>query len=440
MAYRAVLTIVFGVHLAAGADRDPANVLKRITARVAAAVEHAPNYTCVEVVTRDYFRPAAVTLPRACNLVLEERRHPGPAMVLRPIMSDRLRMDVALVQTGEIFSWVGASKFDDRGIDALVRSGPIGTGAFAGFVSVVFNQDVKTFTFQQDVIVNGRRLMEYSFQVPLADSHYKIKLGNSWGFVPYTGTVRIDPLAEEVVEITLLMTDMPPAANSCLTTTTVEFGKARLGDIDFPLPARTRQRFVLPSGEETVNHTTLSQCREYIGESTIRYDSSPAVAGTAAASGPSMSAGLPPGLRFNLELTAPIEVDTAAAGDPFAARLVETLHIDKRTMARAGSLVTGRLLRVQQFHAAPQESILVLKPESLDIGGSPVPLTAFRDWTRLIAGARGSKKTGIKILLPLRGEEFAGVFQLPTEHGVLKKGFRSDWRTAAPAPRNRLTQ
>ena len=53
---------------------------------------------------------------------------------------------------------------------------------------------------------------------------------------------------------------------------------------------------------------------------------------------------LPPNLRFKLELTVPIQTDTAA-GDPFTAKLATPILDEKqRLVARAGSLVKGRLL------------------------------------------------------------------------------------------------
>jgi len=432
---------VFSAVLAAGAGHDPEEVLKRVTARILAAGKRIPNYTCVEAVQRDYFQPAAATLPRACPLLIEERRHPGLAMVLRPALTDRLHLDVAMVQGGEIFSWVGASKFDDAGIFDLVRFGPIATGAFAGYLVVIFEQDVKTFTFTREIVAGGRSLIEYSFQVASAHSHYKVRAGDSWFYIGYSGTIQVDPETDEVVRLTVRTADLPEAANSCETLTSLDFGMAHIGGVDFPLPTRSRQRFVIPDGEEVENTTTFANCREYKGESTITFDeTAPAADGAAPAADPTPRNGrsrapsprpsVPENRRFTLELTAPIQTDTVAAGDPFTARLAMPLRDAKgKLLAPAGTPVAGRLLRVEIFHKSPQEVILALKPDTMDIKGVKVPLAAVRDWSQIVAAARNSRKRGVKILLPLKGEEHAGVFQFPGEHPVVKKGFRSDWRT-----------
>jgi len=359
-----------------------------------------------------------------------ERQHPGLAMVLRDAVTDRLRLDVAMVNRGEIFSWVGASKFDDAGIDDVVHNGPIATGAFGAYLVVVFEQDPRTFTFEKNTVSEGRSLMEYSFDVAVVQSRYKLWAGGSWVYVAYSGTIQVDPDTDEVVRMTVRIAEPPPATNVCMTTTTLDFGMAHIGGVFFPLPTRTRQWFVLPDGEEAENTTGFANCREYKGESTICFVETAPAAGRTLENAPPPPLSVPANLRFTLELTAPIPADTAAAGDPFAGRLVAPLRDGKRTLAPAGSLVEGRLVRVQSFHVPPLEVILALKPEHLEIGGSKVPLAAVRDWTQAVLAARSSKrKAGVKILLPLKGEEQAGVFQFAGQHVAVRKGFRSDWRT-----------
>ena len=129
-----------------GADsvRDPAEVMKQVVAKVREAVTRSVSYTCVETVERDFYRPAASTLERPCSTLLELRKHPTLDMVLRPLYSDRLRLDVTLARGGEMYSWVGASHFEDAGIYKVVKEGPIDSGAFAALLDVVFLEDVKT--------------------------------------------------------------------------------------------------------------------------------------------------------------------------------------------------------------------------------------------------------------------------------------------------------
>jgi hypothetical protein len=64
--------------VAYGADRDPAQVLADAQAKVAARAATIPNYTCVETVDRNFYRPIGATLPRACSTWMAQR--PAPTL------------------------------------------------------------------------------------------------------------------------------------------------------------------------------------------------------------------------------------------------------------------------------------------------------------------------------------------------------------------------
>jgi hypothetical protein len=424
------LIFACSIALAAGAEYDPTEVLRRATEKALASAKETPNYTCVETVSRDYFEPAAVSLPRACSVLLEQRRHPTPDLVLRMYSADRLRLDVTLAGKGEIYSWAGASRFDDTTIDHVVRYGPISTGSFAGFLIVVFRTDVRKYTFDRTIAVKDRTLMEYSFQVAKSDSHYKVKLQDSWVYVPYTGRFQVDPETADVVNMTITTGDVPQATGICMTATTMNFARVQIGDGQFLLPRDARQRFVYPNAEEAENTTGFTNCREFRGESTVTFapDSESVTNDLPKSASPKVSS-MPSGLRFSFGLTAPIQTDTAAAGDPFSARLVDAIRDGRgKVLAPKGTVVEGHLLRVQNFFLHP-EVVVVLKPEALRIHGARVPLSAERDWTRVLAEGRRKGKKILEILLPLRGEDNSGVFRFSGNHVTVPTGYRGDWRT-----------
>ena len=72
------------------AERNPDEVIRRVTERVVASAAHIPNFTCVESVLRDYYWPTASTLPRSCPVLMEQRQHPAPDLSLRLAVTDRL--------------------------------------------------------------------------------------------------------------------------------------------------------------------------------------------------------------------------------------------------------------------------------------------------------------------------------------------------------------
>jgi hypothetical protein len=75
---------------------------------------------------------------------------------------------------------------------------------------------------------------------------------------------------------------------------------------------------------------------------------------------------------------------------------------------------------------------VVLKLESIEIAGSKVPLAAVRDWSREPPAIRKDKR-GIEISLPLQSEKDAGLFRFAGDQLVLRRGFRSEWRTVDAA-------
>ena len=119
----------------------------------------------------------------------------------------------------------------------------------------------------------------------------------------------------------------------------------------------------------------------------------------AGATGPVQSTGaasvpvrIPAGQSFAFELMAPITSLTAASGDPFSGRLMAPLRDERhRTVARAGSLVKGRLLRVERHHLAPAFTIIVLQIENTQVAGSEIALAAVRDWSRDLVRNRRNK-------------------------------------------------
>jgi hypothetical protein len=427
---RCLLLSACALGLSAAATYNPTEVLTRAIQKARAST--IPNYTCVETVTRVYYRPAATSLPRDCAILLEQRRRRTPDVILNAYATDRLRLDVTMSSRGEIFSWPGASRFDDRDIDHIVRNGPMGTGSFGGFLATIFNSDAKRFVFKRSLSVNGRVTMEYSFQVAQPDSHYKMKLNQDWAFVPYSDTFQVDPESGDILSMAITTGASPPATGMCQSTTMLDFARVRIGNEQFMLPGHARQRFVYPSVEETENSTTFTNCREFRGESSVTFSpEEPAAPGVPKRASTAAEVVIPRGLRLALELTAPIPIDTAAAGDSFTAKLSDALRDDRnKVLAPKGSIVAGRLLRVQIF-ARPPESLVALQPEYVQTRDGRLALSAVRDWTYLVAQRRRSGK-GTEVLLPLPGEENSGVFRFPGEHVVIPAKFRSDWKTTPP--------
>ena len=425
---RAILLAMFALRAASAADGDPLEVLSSVIAKVRANDQAMPNYTCVETVDRDFYRPASGAPVLACALRVAAAPQPlGETEPVDPMwltLSDRLRLDVALVQRGEIYSWLGASRFDEGGIDRLVRRGPIATGGFGAMFNMVFRENAAGFHFERAIILDGRSLMQYSFDVKQPDSHYKVKmLAGEWYIAPYHGTFLADRATAEVVRLTFQTAPLPETVGTCQTTIDMDFDTQRIGGAPLLLPRQVRQRFLNHDGRETRNTITFSRCREYQTQSTITFDTDPGTRAPGDSGAPPRPATIRPGLRFSIELASPLRADQAAAGDPFTGRLLEPLKDGRRVIAQKGAVVEGRLLRLE-IYRQPAQVMVALQPRSIEIGGTKVPFAARYDWS----AAKKSNKNA-RFILPERSEQNAGVFAFPGTQIVLDRKFRSDWIT-----------
>jgi hypothetical protein len=171
--------LVFGLAAWAVADDDPVTVLMRVRDRVMVHAQRIPNHMCTETVTRDWYVYSGGAAPKSCDALLGRRHSAGVGTLIRLSATDRLRLDVALSESREIYSWPGAARFDDREIDEFVPDGAIGTGPFAAALLEVFAMRDPNFIFEDDVVIKDRHLMEYSFRAPERQSHYKAKAGTN---------------------------------------------------------------------------------------------------------------------------------------------------------------------------------------------------------------------------------------------------------------------
>lgn len=428
----AALLAFGGDGLRAGAD--PREVLRQAMVRILPRLKNTTDYTCVETVDRSVYKPLVVTLPRACRLVMA-KANPGPLDALHLFSTDRLRLDVTMTGAGETYSWAGASKFEDGGVQAVVRRGPIGSGAFGGFLAAIFQTDVTAFRFEQQVVWNGRNAMRFSFQTPLEESHYKMALADGgWAYVAYSGDLVIDEATYDPLQLRVDADDLPEAASACSISTLLNFEQPAGSAPPFLLPTYTRQSYLYPDGQQSVNAMAFASCREYRGESVITYGDGDSAVGTGASSASRAASAPPPlpaGIRFSMDLIEAIDTDHAATGDRFRGRLLDDLRDAKRRkIASKGGVVEGRLRRVERI--VPQKQVtVVMGPTAIVTGDQRVRLAAVRDWTVPARMARIRGEKGFSVLLPRREEGPAGVFRFTGEHVTIPAKFHIDWVTVA---------
>ena len=431
---RGIGALLLGVSSLGAADVDPVDLLVRLRDQVLAHAERIPNHTCVESVRRDIYEPATGPPARSCDTLLARRKLPSFSSSLRLATTDRLRLDVLLASDRELYSWAGANKFEEGEIDELVTQGAFGTGPFAATLLGVLGARDAQFVYEGEAYLDVRRVLEYSFTVPVDRSHYRVKAHKDWVITGYTGTILADPRTAELVRFSVRSEELPAATGSCEDDSELEYSMVRLGNDDYLLPKTTRQRFIMRDGSEAENTVTFSECRDFRGQSTVNYGTKPPDSRLSVGPTP---LDLPPGLPVAIEFTSPpVRGDQAAAGDRIEGRLVNAIRDPVLQAARvpAGALMAGRLMRVETRWQHPVETTIALRWETVEVDGTPAPirLTPKRVPPPVRNPLGSLQRRGIPIELPLPGEERYGVYRVSGEHGVLDSGFRSEWLTAKP--------
>jgi hypothetical protein len=431
---RGVAVLLLGLSSLAAADDDPVELLIRVRDQVLDHAQQIPNHTCVESVRRDIYEPVMGPPAKSCDSLLARRRLPSFSSSLRLATTDRLRLDVLLASDRELYSWAGANHFEEGEIDELITQGAFGTGPFgAMLLSALEGRDAR-FIFEGEKYLDVRRVLEYSFTMPVDRSHYRVKAHKDWLVTGYTGTILADPQTAELVRFSVRSEELPAATGSCEDDSELEYSMVRLGSDDYLLPATTRQRFIMRDGWEAENTVTFSECRDFRGHSTVNFGPKAADSKLSVGATP---LDLPPDLPVTVEFTSPpVRGDQAAAGDRIEGRLVNAIRdpVQQTVRVPAGALVAGRLMRVETRWRHPVEITIALRWETVEVDGTPTPIRLMPK--RVSSPPRTPlgvlQRRGMVIELPLPGEERYSIYHVNGEHGVLESGFRSEWLTARP--------
>lgn len=352
---------------------DPEAVLKSTRERLLADLVRLPRYTCVQTITRRYYR-APQNAPASCARLIEEHATRQNKDELRLLSWDRLRLEVAIVEGQNVFSWVGAAKFESGNLEELAGRGPLGSGDFGSFLdSILRRADIG---FQEETAAAGRRLLEYSYDMPAERSSYLVKRGAGWAPTAYSGSFLLDPSTSDIVSLTVRTAELPGSNPACQAISEDLYGRTMIHDRMILIPRETRLTTIDRTGGETHGVTAYENCREYASKSRI-LESAPSDAPAAAKPQPAPPAALSPDLRFQCRIVTPIDSDTAAAGDPIEGVLRSPIHDKKNSLlVPGGARLRGRLLLVEHRSGAFNTIRISVQWESIEIKGRDVLLQA----------------------------------------------------------------
>ena len=398
---------------AAAQTNAPPDLLDLIRRKMAANLGRLPNYTCVETIERSMRKPS-------------QRK-------LKPL--DTVRLEVAFVGGKELVAWPGAHKFEETDPKDMIKGiGATGTGDFALHVHNLFMTTASVFSKPAEDTWNGHKSFRYDFRI---DHGLRIQTDRASATVSYHGTFWVDSETLDLLQLEALDDDIPSEVGIVSDHTSIQYGRVRIGESDFLLPLSSELIMLDRNGGESRNLTRFSGCRQYLGESVVRFDepSSP-LDPVKVEELPR----LPGGLSIEVSLVNAVDLRTAAIGDTVSATLPKAVKKGSTALLPKGAVLTGNITRMERRRAAFGEYYVVgLRFSSLEAGNSrteflgrleEVAFSGSREYFAPFGPGRGELSIWTSITAPL-AEPYAGegVLFAKSANVKLPAGLRMVWRT-----------
>jgi hypothetical protein len=403
----AILAAIFP--LAVCGEVDPTALLNQARAKIVENIERLPKYTCVQTVRRYRYQAVPAVRVNGCDF--------NPADIdprLVATWRDQFKLDVTVSQGAEIFSWVGAQRFQTEDVQKIVGGGMTGTGDFGPFLVSIFGGAGARYEYLGPEEDKGRAFAVYRYRVSMAASHYQVVVGprpENLATVAYEGKFWIDAQGGELIKMTIEVPSPPQESQTCRIETTIDYRRARIGGADFLLPQLTVLKLWDLEGQRRENRIEYESCREFQSESVFRAEPGPAAG---AAETPKTPVAIPPGVTVKIALRSRIDSEKSFAGDAIEGRLVNAIG----KLVPKGAIVHGRIVRLQQEFVPSKYIALGLKFHSVEVNGSEEPLTLTAVTRR---GPMGSE-----LLDPREG---IGMFEFAAGRLALDQKFVSEWKT-----------
>lgn len=336
------------------AGLDPETLLlARIKVRMEEHLRRQPDYTCL--------------------LTIERSRRRVPARRFQRL--DTLRLEVALVEGKELFSWPGEREFQDRDLRALVPTGTIGTGSFALHARSVFLSSWPRYSRVGEEWLAGRRCHRYDYSVSLPGSRYYLKVGELKAVVPYHGSFWVDAETLDLVRLMVRADTIPAELELESVTETIDYTVTPIGRGQFLLPKYAETVLVDLDGNEHRNRTVFSDCRQYAGESFLSFGEPPPLEAPPAKPA-SVVIELPDNAFLDLELQSTIDGEKSRIGDPIIAVLRSPVKRGREVVVPKGAVARGRLLHLERVSGHVTWHIVAIQLETLEWQNRRAPVRA----------------------------------------------------------------
>ena len=350
--------------LCLGEEFTAQEVFNRARENVARQLSTVSNYTCVLTVHRSlYFDPRRAD----AGCAVADRR------TEKLFMQDRLRLDVAVSEGNEIFSWHGGSKFSSAGVSEVVKSGPISSGSFVGYL--------RNILFTPGVAINlnkgksDENTYLFDYYVPLKSSAYDIRGRKGSFVVPYHGSFAVRTGTFELQSLSVDTSDIPKLAQVCSAATKIAYQTVQIAGKSLAIPRSFELHMLDANAVDTFSESEYTECREFRGESTLRFDFDDSPGGPSGAAVHDQP--LPAGVRMHVRLITPIDDHNSFTGDPVRGVLLDPVLVNSgRISVPKGAIVSGVLSRLELRYQPTREYLVAIRWDRLTSGQNSYLLNA----------------------------------------------------------------
>ncbi|MCC6263263.1 MAG: hypothetical protein IT169_06770 [Bryobacterales bacterium] len=286
----------------------------------------------------------------------------------RPL--DTIRMQVTALGGRESYSWPGSANASGHPSD-LLRTGLLGTGAFQGFIRALFvSPGPSRLEYLGKESAGGEPLLHFRFAFDLRQQLI-LNIATGRASVAVKGEFWAREQDHTVRRLRIESAQPAPEINVKSAEYNIEWTPVALRGKSRLLPEAYGMRLEKYSGEIQRNEVTLSQCRAFEAESSVRFDSVPGVESTSPepTATPVAAGFLPAGLTVALRLLTPIDSNQAAVGDLFEAEVTRDLKHEGKVFIRKGDRAEGRIRVLARYAEPESHTLLWLEISTLHSGG-----------------------------------------------------------------------
>jgi len=234
----------------------------------------------------------------------------------------------------------------------------------------------------------------------------------------------------ELQSLSVNATEIPRAAEVCSADTDISYQRVEIAGGFLLIPKSFQLHVLDTNAVETISQSEYTQCREFRGESTLRFDfdDSPQTQSSAGVH----DEWVPPGTELHVRLSTTLDDRTSLTGDPVQGVLLNSFPVKRLNLTvPKGAVLSGVVSRLELRYQPSRHFLVAIHWDRLTWGQNSLLLNAnprrlYPQGRRF--GPAYSGRSSEQMMMEEAGEE--GTFIWPSSHFRMDQTFTSYFETA----------